>query len=260
MPFSGFPRSTLYTPVPNLLFGPLLERIADLAELKVTLRGLWLLHQKRGTAPRPRALSAEEFLNDRVLLLGLKAAAEDPREEIRRGLRLAVERQIFLLYQPDPEAPEKHFYLLNTEADRQALAQIQQGKRLAAGSAQGQRETDTEEILTSPLSQRGDRGDFPINIFALYEDNVGMISPLLAEELKEAEGLYPWNWINEAFKIAVRENKRNWRYISAILRRWADEGKDDGKPGRHSTPNDPKKYLEEYKRRRGLLPEERAGR
>jgi DnaD/phage-associated family protein len=85
-----------------------------------------------------------------------------------------------------------------------------------------------------------------------------MLSSLLAEELKEAEELYPWDWINEAFRIAVGENKRNWRYISSILRRWADEGKDHGKPGRHSTEDNRRKYIEEYRRRRGLLPEERA--
>ena len=47
MVFTGFRPGTLYTPVPNPVFGPLLEQIQDLAELKVTLRGLWLLHRKR---------------------------------------------------------------------------------------------------------------------------------------------------------------------------------------------------------------------
>ena len=46
--FTGFTHDTLYTPVPNPFFGPLLEEIQDQAELKVTLRALWLLHRKRG--------------------------------------------------------------------------------------------------------------------------------------------------------------------------------------------------------------------
>ncbi len=46
--FSGFTGKTLYTPVPNPVFGPILEQVQDLAELKVTLRGLWLFHRKRG--------------------------------------------------------------------------------------------------------------------------------------------------------------------------------------------------------------------
>jgi DnaD/phage-associated family protein len=98
------------------------------------------------------------------------------------------------------------------------------------------------------------------NIFTLYEDNVGLISPLLAEELKEAEDLYPWDWISEAFKIAINQNKRSWAYISAILRRWADEGKNHGEPGRYSPKDNRTNYLEEYRRLRGRLPWEPADR
>lgn len=67
-----------------------------------------------------------------------------------------------------------------------------------------------------------------INIFTLYEQNIGMITPMVAEELKEAEGLYPPQWIEEAIKEAVVLNKRSWRYIARILERWGSEGKDSG--------------------------------
>ncbi len=248
MQFSGFQQGTLYTPVPNPIFGPLLEQIEDLAELKVTLRGLWLLHRKRGS-PQLRALSPNELLNDRVLLIGLKASGKDPREEIRRGLQLAVARQTFLRYQPEPETPENQFYLLNTEGGRQSLARLKQGDGAALANAPA----PGGDLMEAPA-------DGKPNIFTLYENNVGMMTPMLAEELKEAEKLYPWDWIEDAFKIAVTQNKRSWSYVSGILRRWAAEGKDYGKPGRHSAKNDPKKYLEEYQRRRGRLPWERAGR
>ena len=72
------------------------------------------------------------------------------------------------------------------------------------------------------------------NIFALYEQNIGLLTPMIAEELKEAEKLYPVSWIEEAFKEAVSLNKRNWRYISRILERWASEGKDSGEFRRDS--------------------------
>jgi len=72
------------------------------------------------------------------------------------------------------------------------------------------------------------------NIFALYEQNIGLLQPLIAEELREAEKTYPAAWIEEAFKIAVERNARNWRYIKAILERWTREGKDDGAPKRGS--------------------------
>ena len=70
------------------------------------------------------------------------------------------------------------------------------------------------------------------NIFVLYEQNIGLISPLIAQELMEAEATYPQGWIEEAFKIAVERNIRNWRYIKRILERWATEGKEDAKAKR----------------------------
>jgi DNA replication protein len=82
-----------------------------------------------------------------------------------------------------------------------------------------------------------------VNIFTLYEQNIGMITSLNAEELKEADKLYPPQWIEEAFKEAVALNKRSWRYIARILERWASEGKDSGKYKRDIKKDDPDKYI-----------------
>ena len=64
------------------------------------------------------------------------------------------------------------------------------------------------------------------NIFQLYEQNVGMLTPLIVEELSEAERRYAGDWIEEAFRQAVAYNRRNWKYIQRILERWASEGKE----------------------------------
>jgi len=69
-----------------------------------------------------------------------------------------------------------------------------------------------------------------LSIFDLYEQNIGLLQPLLAEELLEAERTYPESWIRDAFRIAVQSNARRWRYIASILERWARDGKDDGEP------------------------------
>ena len=89
------------------------------------------------------------------------------------------------------------------------------------------------------------RGHQPptVNIFALYEQNIGMITSIIAEELKEAEKLYPPQWIEEAFKEAVTLNKRSWKYIARILERWASEGKDSGEHRRSIKKIDPDKYI-----------------
>jgi DNA replication protein len=82
-----------------------------------------------------------------------------------------------------------------------------------------------------------------VNIFTLYEQNVGIITPMIAEELKEAERVYPPRWIEEAFREAVDLNKRSWRYIARILERWASEGKDSGEHKRNIKKDDPDKYI-----------------
>ncbi|PKB80308.1 MAG: hypothetical protein BZY88_08860 [SAR202 cluster bacterium Io17-Chloro-G9] len=237
MEFAGFTPGTLYTPVPNPLFGPLLEQIEDLAELKVTLRGLWLLHRKRTW---PRMVSIAEFLNDQALLRGLEFLGNDPGQEIRRGLHQAVARQTLLHYTGASEEAAS-FYLLNTESDRRALDKLNRGEHRLP-----------EDHVLPWVSVSVETAGPKSNIFALYEDNIGMLTPILAEELKEAEELYPWVWVCEAFQIAAAENRRRWGYISAILRRWAAEGKDDGKSGRYPKKNNRQKYDEDYQRRWGL--------
>jgi DNA replication protein len=82
-----------------------------------------------------------------------------------------------------------------------------------------------------------------VNIFTLYEQNIGIITPMIAEELKEADKIYPPQWIEEAFKEAVTLNKRSWKYIARILERWASEGKDVGEYRRDIKKDGPDKYI-----------------
>lgn len=241
MPFTGFPRNTLHTPTPDPLLGSLLEEIHDLAELKATLRGLWLLHRKRqGT----RAVALDEFLADPTLLRGIRPDPQtaDAPDEIRRGLRLAVRRGVFLAHET---APGQVYFALNNDAGRRAIAQLKQNP--AAPDQPG------------PLTpQEAPPRERP-NIFALYEDTIGLLTPILAERLQEAEERYPPAWIREAFELAALENKRSWGYIDAILKRWGSEGKsgwqggnhDYGKPGPNPPQDQRRKYREDYERRRG---------
>ncbi|MFN2153180.1 MAG: DnaD domain-containing protein, partial [Anaerolineales bacterium] len=67
-----------------------------------------------------------------------------------------------------------------------------------------------------------------------YEENIGPLTPLLAEALGDAQDEFPSKWIEEAFRIAVEKNIRNWRYIQAILRRWQERGYDVPEERRNS--------------------------
>lgn len=81
-------------------------------------------------------------------------------------------------------------------------------------------ETSIEESTISKDSK---------NIFALYENNIGPITTVSKDILLEAEKEYPTDWIFDAVKLAVENNKRNWKYCEAILKRWKTDGKDSGK-------------------------------
>ena len=226
--FSGFPSRTKYTPIPNVFFSTLLSQINDIAELKVTLHIFWAVYAKQGY---PRFVTYEELLADPVLTKGLERIGS-PSEMLRRGLELAVDRGSLLYLTVEHDDKFNELYFVNTEANQSTISRIESGE-LKLGKVALKEHT---QILTEKP-----------NVFTLYEQNIGMLSPIIVEELKEAEKVYPASWIEDAFKEAVDLNKRNWRYISRILERWAAEGKIDGKPGRHSkAESDPEEYYRRY--------------
>lgn len=226
MPFDGFPRNVRATPVPDPLFNSLLEEIDDLAELKVTLRTVWLLGQKRGQA---RYLSEGELLGDVTLARSMTKTSADPVEQVRQGLAMAVARGTLLKHSAG-NAQEEHYYLLNSEENRRRLAGrasfTQPGNLIQPDAA------------VEPPSERSQGGPREVNIYDLYENNIGTFGPLIAQQLGEAEDRYPPNWIEDAFKLAVNENKRSWSYISGILRRWGAEGRGQRKEKRDESPSE----------------------
>ena len=215
----AFPPRTRYIPVPAQALGPLLAEIDSLAELKCTLRLIGMVHQRRS---KRLWVTTSELENDAILADALAQEPEGYKQAIIKGVHLAVTRGTLL----EAEQSNEKVLFLNDEPGRKALSQLG--------------EVDVEEPASSS------QGDDRPNIFVLYEQNIGSLTPLLTEELKEAESVYPWPWIEEAFREAVSSNIRKWRYIASILERWAAEGKDNGEPGRHSQTTDPKEYLRRY--------------
>ena len=82
------------------------------------------------------------------------------------------------------------------------------------------------------------------NIFRVYEENIGALTPIISEILANAEKDYGIVWVIDAITLAVKNKKRNWRYCETILARWREEGKDDGegKPA----PKEAKRPTVEY--------------
>ena len=223
--FSGFPAGRVsFTPLPNLFFSELLPLIDHLPELKVTLHIFWRLHEKRGY---PRGVNRKDLLADGVLLSGLKAPGRRPEDLLDEGLEEAVARGTLLRVITQSQEGQEEWYFPNTDLGRRTVEKIRRGELHLEGV---------------PVPEAPPQVERP-NIFVLYEQNIGLLQPMIAEELREAERAYPAAWIEEAFKIAVERNARNWRYIQRILERWAREGKDDGRAGRHPE-KDRRRYIE----------------
>ena len=76
-------------------------------------------------------------------------------------------------------------------------------------------------------------------IFQFYEECIGPLTQFIADELKDSEKTYPRLWIEDALKECVLQNKRNWKYAAAILKRWKEQGRDNGNGHRPRTPLPP---------------------
>jgi DNA replication protein len=214
--FAGFPARAEATAIPKVLFTDILPQLADdAASLGVVLFAFKSLQSKRGT---PRYVTADELAADPALARYLERAAADG---IERGLRRAVELGVLVPLAVEADGRRVDLYFLNAPADRRGM-EIARREGVDLGRV---------VELPPPAAQRS-------GIFALYEALVGTISPLIAEELAEAERLYPAEWLEAAFREAAAQNARSWRYVSRILERWAIEGPDHAKTERDPAGDD----------------------
>lgn len=73
------------------------------------------------------------------------------------------------------------------------------------------------------------------NIYAVYEQEIGVLTPSISNKLELAEKEYPPGWVEDALKEASRNNKRSWAYAEAILKRKKSDGLTD-KPKKPAGP------------------------
>ena len=222
--FKGFPEGKAsLTPIPEAFFSELLPEIDHLGELKLSLYVFWRLNRMEGNF---RCLLRSDLSADQLLMQALGGSEAEAQANLSDALQRAVARgtllEVSLVLKEEPEP----VYFLNSPKGRSAVEAIHQGKWRPSGDSQ-------VPIELSPVRP---------NIFRLYEDHVGPLTPLLSEALKEAQELYPEEWIEDAFRIAVEYNKRSWRYIEAILRRWQEGGRDEQNRG--DSQKDRRRYIE----------------
>jgi DnaD/phage-associated family protein len=206
--FAGFPARPQSTAIPNVFFSDVLPRLTDPVALGIALFAFCALARKKGY---PRYVSADDIVAEPGLPAFLRAAGRDAdAAAVSAGLARSVELGTLLALSVERDGARRELYFLNSPADRRGMEAVRSGA------------IDLGRVAPAPASPAPERP----GVFALYESLIGTLSPLVVDELTEAEKLYPAAWIESAFREAAAQNARSWRYVSRILERWAIEGPD----------------------------------
>jgi len=205
--FAGFPAGQIRsTSIPSSFFSDLLPAIDHLGELKVTLYALWSLAHSEAEFPY---LTRQQMIEDRLLMEGFDRSPSSAEEILDDSLERSVARGSLLKASLELEQGPQALYFFNDPQGQAALSALENGSWRPSGEPE------------APIELRIERP----NIFNLYEQNIGPLTPMIAERLRDAEQTYPQSWIEDAIRIAVENNVRKWRYAEAILEDWLTSGK-----------------------------------
>lgn len=85
---------------------------------------------------------------------------------------------------------------------------------------------DIEEELDKEIDKEKEikKQSAAVNPFVFYEQNFGAIGSLVQQDIITWESSVPTELIIEAMKIAVKANKRSWKYVESILQSWHKKG------------------------------------
>ena len=220
-------RSTI--PIPREFLSETIARIDDPTELHVTLAVFRIAADSGSTPP---AASEDTVLRDPVLGRTFHEDRKSSKlgQRIRRGLQYATARESIVQVVLTIDGHEERWYVPASEENSAALADvlIDPGAWPVVG-------IDALVVTTAP------------SVFSLYEKNIGMLTPLLTDQIETAMELYPLDWIEDAIREAVTYNKRNWRYVQRVLENWSVNGRGEGNRdatnrGSAPEPFDPGRY------------------
>lgn len=217
-PFGGFQLSAEPgVPIPRGFFTDVLPQLSDIAEIQATLTTLRLAHDAGGfDVP----LAESTIVRDSALrrALRVEGSPNEPDRRIATGLDLAVGRGTLLRVAAELRDERTVWYYVNTVANQAQVAAMNRG-------------------AASPPPSLWRDGEAPVvqterpTVFRLYEQNIGLLTPLIAERLVDALETYPSDWIEDAISEAVSYNRRSWRYINRILENWMVTGRGDAAQG-----------------------------
>jgi DNA replication protein len=151
-----------------------------------------------------------EMRKDTVLKEALRQTEgiEDYYNTLDISLARAIDRGSLLIV--DGKNKKDRYFFINTTRSKAIIDGYENGQWDLDSSSQ-------QQIVGLDLNKP--------DVYKLYENNIGLITPMIAEQLKAAGDEYPLEWIEDAIRIAVENNVRRWSYISRILASWNERGR-----------------------------------
>jgi DnaD/phage-associated family protein len=198
-------------PFPIAFLTDIIPGMTDLSEIQAFL-ALTRLALEAGDLTTP--VEEPELVRDRALRNALRVIGSGNEADLRiaTGLDLAVGRGVALRFRTVSGNNERVWYVLATPDARASV------ERLLNGTAVPPRKLWEGDDVPRIEPERP-------TVFRLYEQNIGLLSPIIADQIVRAMERYPRDWIEDAIGEAVTYNRRNWRYIQRILQNWAATGR-----------------------------------
>ena len=222
--FNGFAGIAKATTLPNLFFAAVLPEMDRPEQLLAFLWVSRITQDRRGD---------ERFASEAEIWAFPGAARSferlaNGREGLTAGLAACLASRALVSVTVMGEADEEQLFFVNNPSSRRTIARARSGQ---------------VELRPAAVVVRDRSPDERPNIFRLYEEHIGTITPMVGDRLIEAEERYPADWVEDAFREAAELNTRNWRYIERILQRWAEEGREHETAGRDPLEDDRQRYL-----------------
>lgn len=198
-------------PIPYEFLNDVVTEITSIDELQVTLAAFRIASELEG-AETP--IAERMIMRDGPIRKAMRKSGitNDPDERILSGLELAVGRGTLLRFVAKHGRKEAYWYYINTPVNRHTIAAMERGA-LAPPAIIWEGKTVPTVVSDPP------------NAFRLYEQNVGPLTPLIADQITQAIRDYPADWLEDAIGEAVAYNRRSWRYILTILENWKATGR-----------------------------------
>jgi DNA replication protein len=197
--------------LPHAFFQEILPRVSDLSELKLLLFVAYFAAERR----QKYGVPLSDLTQPQVMRSIVGTSSPEPAEaRLQRTMDKTVADGTIFRLKIRRCGDERAYFLPVSSANRELLDRLK-GK-------------ESDASVELDLGKHVDVTVYRPNIFALYEQHLGPLNPLLAEQLRDAERSYPKSWIEQAIIEAVHYNKRNWRYVQTVLSQWEDSGGPSG--------------------------------